>query len=128
MGSEIVTSMIGLVVGVLTALYFERRALKAAQAEARLLRSELDTLRASILSVGGSQHSSTRPTEPDDKDVNLVLVWLRSVQDAEGRVSRMNAYSHLIRSGYTRDSIDNILGHLVDSRSITMTSESIALP
>ncbi|MET0144434.1 MAG: hypothetical protein ABW328_06575 [Ilumatobacteraceae bacterium] len=122
---EVATAVAGIVVGYLTALWFERRALKAARSEANELRIQLDELRASVLSIGGPGESPSRRAGLAAEDADVVLRWLRSVQDVNGRVSRMSIYSSLIQRGYTRDSVTAEIARLTELGSIRAVPEGV---
>jgi len=64
--SELVTTLIGLVLGLLTGFFFERRATKSAKAQNTELRHQLEVLKATVYSLGGDPASRVADPLPTD--------------------------------------------------------------
>ena len=99
--------MIGLVLG----FYFERRAGRETRKQNKELRAELEALRSSVYTVGGSD----KPREHDlsvspDKLVSEVVKYAKAIQDAEGRVRKSLLVEHFTANGHLPGIVNDALG------------------
>jgi hypothetical protein len=106
-------SALALLIGLATGYVFERRATHAARAQAQELEEELEALRCSVLSMGGS----SLPDRGDDHEIDLsedVRKRARATQNAAGQVSKAQLVAHFVAEGHTRDEVVHAIEHLCD--------------
>ena len=87
MVEQALNQLVALVLGLALGFYFERRSGRKTREQNRELRAELEALRSSVYTVGGSD----KPREHDlslspDRLVSEVVEYAKEIQDAEGRV------------------------------------------
>jgi uncharacterized protein YneF (UPF0154 family) len=117
--NQLIALAIALVIGLVLGFYFERRAGRETRAENKKLRAELEALRSSVYTVGGSD----RPRKQDfslspDKLVNEVVEYAKTIQDAEGRVRKSLLVEHFTSN-------DHLLGPV--NQALDLAQESGAL-
>ena len=109
MWANLLNMAIGLGVGTVTGLFFERRSTRAAQQHTRELEEELAALRTSIYSVGGGVPSVDKDPPPAEPLLEQVLSKARAIQNADGRLSRTLLTSHFFARGYRASDIDGVV-------------------
>jgi len=113
---DILNNVVGIVLGLFTGFYFERRATKAALDQNKELEDELAALRTSVYSVGGAPRTGTERTKPDRPTslADEVIRKARSIQDAEGRISRTRLASSLFAQGHRLTDVHVAIQHLTE--------------
>ncbi len=107
---DLLNTVIGLVVGLLSGFFFERRATRSARAHAEELEQELSELRHSILSVGGSlPERRDRDVVPKGDLIAQVRQRALSVQNSEGRVSRSALTTYMLAQGHSAVEVDEAI-------------------
>jgi uncharacterized membrane-anchored protein YhcB (DUF1043 family) len=112
---EVVNSLAGLVIGLVTGYYFERRATKAAKAENGVLQTEIDKLRLDL--VGGRALVSTPVSVPASL-LDQVMHDARRHQGGNGRLRIAELRSLLIDRGHSSALIDAAITELERSGSL----------
>jgi uncharacterized protein YneF (UPF0154 family) len=122
--AQILNVTIGLVVGLATGFFFERRSTTAARLENERLRHEMETIRHSVYSVGGSERIGTGPTDNDDL-IDRVRERALSTLSSDGSVARVSLEEHFLGRGASvteiRTAIDQLVargGWVVDGREL----------
>lgn len=117
--SDVINTVAGGVVGLASGFYFERRSSKAAREHTAELERELEILRASIYTVGGSPKEDRREEHriPDSLARNEALTAAvrsraRQTQDASGRTSRTQLVSYFCGLGHRKSDVDEAIGML----------------
>lgn len=109
--TEVISTIVGLVVGLLTGFYFESRATKSAEKQNKQLRHELEVLRSTVYSLGGDPdaRSAARPTHDL---VSAVRTRALGTQDASGRVGRRELIAHFIERGVSVGEVEAAVAQL----------------
>jgi hypothetical protein len=107
---QVLNQLIALVIGLVLGFYFERRAGRKTRIQNRELRAELEALRTSVYTVGGSD----KPRERDlslspEKLVGEVVEYAKTFQDAEGRVRKSLLVEHFTSHGQLPDTVNQAL-------------------
>lgn len=106
--------MFGLATGLLTGLFFERRATRAAQDQNEELRAQMETLKATIYSLGGraalERVDADLSTLPED-----VVTRAAGAQDASGRVDRQALVAHFVQQGHNRREVEQAIASMCES-------------
>jgi hypothetical protein len=118
--------MVGIIAGYLTAYYFERRSLNASRAEADVLREEIRRLKLGLLSINGSKTDPTNGPTPGSESSDLLLAWIRSHQDADGRVNHSRLATHFLAI-WTRRELDLATEQLISNGTISLEDEWIRI-
>ncbi|WP_156432620.1 hypothetical protein [Mycobacterium sp. M26] len=111
---DVVTTVLGVVFGLLSGFYFERRNTKSAQAHNAELERELASLRSSIYNIGGEERLPDSKTSFDEALVGLVHRRARNIQGVDGQTSRLQLRSHFCAQGYSAKDVDDAIGELCD--------------
>ena len=115
MWANVINTAVGLVVGLATGFYFERRSSKATRQQNKDLETELASLRTSVYSVGA--HIPDRQVQPakveDLRD--LVLARARATQDSQGRLSQTLLTSYLFARGHRSDAVQQAINELCEA-------------
>jgi hypothetical protein len=123
---DLITSAVGIIVGVLTGYYFEHRSTKAARAQNDELKRQLQELRETVYSLGGSS-GTTVEIPPSGDLVSDVLRWASTVQDPSGRVAKSQLMTHFIESGKAKADVDDALNRLSTAGSIRLADHWIVV-
>lgn len=121
-----VTTFLGLVLGLVTGFYFERRATLSAQAQTEDLRRQLREMRESIYSVGGTvpaeqaQHAIPTPSAAEE-----IYRWVSQVQDPSGKVPRERVTARFRGSGMRREEIDAALSVLISEGRLRLDDANL---
>jgi len=117
MWADVINTAIGLAVGLVTGFFFDRRATRAAREHNRELEAELAALRASVYSVGrGAPAPALEPVAASAQTLpDQVLAKARSIQNAEGRLSRTLLTSHFFARGCRASDVNAAIRELCDS-------------
>jgi len=109
-----VNTFIGLVLGLITGWYFERRATLSAKAQAEDLRNQLRELRESIYSVG-AKVPAERPKQASisSSHADQIYQWAGQVQDASGKVPRANVALKFMTTGLRRKEVNDAIDLLI---------------
>jgi hypothetical protein len=124
-----ITTSIGLIIGLVTGFYFERRQTRSAreqnkelEGELQELEEELAAVRTSVYSIGADPRNEAPSMSsgglPDD-----VEAWARSTQNAEGRLSRTLLTSHFFGLGHKAEDIDEAIRELCSSGILSATGK-----
>jgi uncharacterized protein YneF (UPF0154 family) len=128
---DIVNGAVGLVVGMLAGLltgyFFERRATKAAEGENARLRAELSALRESVYTVGADRHHRTQYDHHPLELPEELKTWLHSRQDAEGKVALSRTVAEFMTRGFSQHEVHEALSGLCASGSIERQSSWVRL-
>ena len=123
MTHDLLNALFGLVVGLATGFYFERRATKSAESQAKAaeahnleLRRELADLREGVY-VSGRVDDPPRSFPRTDLP-EAVMKWIRKVQDAQGRVPVSRVRAHFIPQGHPSAAVDLAIATLLSSGSM----------
>lgn len=122
MWQDIINTGIGLIFGLLSGFYFERRNNKATRQHNAELERELAALRSSIYTVGGSIPEKTIPlptrvaANGDDPDplIERVHDRARQTQGADGRTSRTQLIAHFSAMGHPKVDVDSAISSLCE--------------
>ncbi len=98
--------VVGAVFGLVTAWFFERRAVNTARAETERVRRELQALQESIYTVGGGRTGARGRTQPSEALSEELRDWLERHQDAGGRVFTGLAVSEFVARGAAADDVE----------------------
>jgi hypothetical protein len=125
--SEAVSAAIGLVIGVVTSWFFERRATKAARLENEVLKRELESLREGLYTVGAPVPEVSSPLQRPHDLSGEIFNWVRHHQDVERRVSRHEVMGYFFAAGYSADEIGRSLDSLGSRRQLHVAAEWIEI-
>lgn len=110
---ELINLAVGLIVGLATGFYFERRNARDARVAKQELQDQLARLRSTVLSMGATQ-TVTKERQLTDIESALLNRAL-STQDPSGRVRRSELVAYLMEEGFSRSQIDEAMVRLVES-------------
>jgi hypothetical protein len=118
---QVLNQLAALVIGLVLGFYFQRRAGRETREQNRKLRSELEALRSSVYTVGGSD----KPRGHDlslspDKLVSEVVKYAKAIQDAEGRVRKSLLVEHFTSNGYLPGSVNQALDLAQESGTLSV--------
>lgn len=107
---QVLNQLVALVIGLILGFYFERRAGRETRKQNKELRAELEALRSSVYTVGGSdkpreRHSSLSP----DELVSEVIEYARAIQNAEGCVRKSLLVEHFTSNGHLPGPVNQAL-------------------
>lgn len=121
MAEQMLNQLAALVIGLLLGFYFERRAGRKTREQNKELHAELDALRSSVYTVGGSEKSREResPLAPE-KLVSEVVKYAKAIQDAEGRLRKSLLIEHFTSSGYLPGSVNQALDLAQESGALSV--------
>lgn len=110
-----------LVVGLVLGFYFERRAGRETRERNKELHAELEALRNSVYTVGGSDkpRKSDLPLSPD-KLMSEVIEYAKTIQDAEGRVRKSLLVERFASNGHLPGSVNQALDLARESGILSM--------
>lgn len=111
MATEVLSILAGMVLGLLTGFYFERRATRATEAQNRELRHELETLRSTVYSLGGDPDLRAADYYPVDL-LTAVRARALATQNAAGKIRRREIIAHFIEKGADTGDIEAALAEL----------------
>lgn len=111
MATEVLSIVVGMVLGLLTGFYFERRATRAAEAQNKELRHELDSLRSTVYSLGGDPDLGATDHQPPDL-LTAVRTRALATQDATGRIRRREIIAHFVEKGANSGDVEIALAEL----------------
>jgi hypothetical protein len=118
-----IMTVIGLVIGLATGFYFERRSTRAAEEHAADLERELHQLRESVYSVGMTlDRPSPGASAASDLDAEI-LNWVRAHQDSQGRVRRHLVTTTFLTAGHSRLEIDEAVARLTSDGRVATRDE-----
>lgn len=123
MTHDLLYFLLGIVAGIASGFFFERRATKSAESQAKAaeahnleLRQKLADLREGVY-VTGRVDDPPRPFPSTDLP-DAVMTWIRVVQDAQGRVSVARVRAHFIPQGHPSAAVDLAIATLLSSGSM----------
>jgi hypothetical protein len=119
-------AVVGIIAGFLTAYYFERRSLNESRAEANELREEISRLKMGLIGIHGSGADPANGPTPSSEAGDQVLAWIRSHQDADGRVSHSRLDTHFLAT-WTRRELDLATEQLISTGTISLEGEWIRM-
>jgi len=111
---DLINTVVGLVLGLLSGYYFERRSSRSSREHAAELERELESLRASIYTVGGVAEREREPVNPDPHPSLLRDLHLRArhTQGADGRANRSQLVSHFCAMGHRKHEVEQAVDKL----------------
>ena len=112
--SDVVNALVRLVVGVLSGFYFERRATKAARADADNLRRQLGELREGVY----GRVEAPRPKPVDDALPERVHAWILRFLGPDGRVSKGKLVGHFASQGHSNAELERAIQALTDQNRV----------
>lgn len=123
---DVVNNVLALAVGLLTGLYFERRATKsarrdadAAEARNRELRETLTNLRAELVSRHPAPSAVRRMVPSRIGDLTAeALAFAREHQDASGRLRSTTLRNGMVAQGFAVAEVDAAIQALVDRNAM----------
>lgn len=127
MTADFLNAFVGLVIGLITGFYFERRATKNARREAASLARQLTTLREGIYTMGASPPSAARVTRTSELDDVDVQEWIRGHQNASGLLSRQRLFEHFLGEGSSVAEVSDVLARLAAATRIRVVDEWIEI-
>jgi CHASE2 domain-containing sensor protein len=118
---QVLNQLGALVIGLVLGFYFERRAGRETREQNKELRAELESLRSSVYTVGGSD----KPKERDlslspDRLVSEVVAYAKAIQDAEGCVRKSLLLEHFTSNGYLPGSVNQALDLAQESGALSI--------
>lgn len=117
----LLNQLVGLVIGLASGFYFERRAGRKTREQNKELRAELEALRNSIYTVGGDAEPRENNSPPSlDKLASEVVEYARSFQDARGFVRKSLLVEHFASNGYLPGSVNQALDLAQESGIISV--------
>lgn len=126
MTSGLLNAFVGLVIGLATGFYFERRATKTAQREAATLARELSVLRESVYTMGAELPPLTdRTGQTSVLDERVLDEWIHSHQNAAGTLLKKRLFNHFLEQGYSLTDVSGILEALSTAGTIRVNEEWI---
>jgi hypothetical protein len=128
LAEQVLNQLAALVVGLVLGFYFERRAGREMREQNRKLRAELEALRSSVYTVGGSD----KPRERDlslspDKLVGEVVQYAKAIQDAEGRVRKSLLVEHFTSSGHLPGPVNQALDLAHESGALSVDEKWVTI-
>ncbi|HZI40005.1 MAG TPA: hypothetical protein VFF24_17040 [Acidimicrobiia bacterium] len=126
MTAEMVNAVLGLLVGLVTGFFFEHRSKRALQHQNEELEQELELLRHSVYSMGGSMQRP--PSAPPSEDL-AQRVYRRAVdtQDSRGRVSIPGLIVHFTASGVPSSEVEDVIATLCQERRCRRTGNVLEM-
>jgi hypothetical protein len=116
---QVLNALLPLLVGLALGFYFERRSGRETREQNRRLRAELEALRSSVYTVGGSDKRSGKDLSiPLDKLVSELQTYATVIQDAEGRVRKSLLVEHFTSKGYLPGSVKQALNLAQESGTL----------
>jgi len=123
--AQVLNAVVALVAGLLSGLalgfYFERRAGRETREQNKKLRAELEALRSSVYTVGGSDKPRERDLSlPPDKLASEVVEYAKTIQDAEGSVRKSLLIEHFASNGYLPSLVNQALDIARESGALSV--------
>lgn len=115
MWQDIILAGSGMLFGLLTGFYFERRTTITIRRHNAELERELGSLRSSIYTVGAVDSGPPRSPTSEDSLKTSVHSRARLTQGADGRTSRTQLTSHFFALGHRVQDVDSAISALCDS-------------
>ena len=109
----VITTLVGLVLGVITGFYFERRAAAATRQENRRLVAQLKDLRTTVLSLGGVERLNLPAVDHGLAD-NLYRRAME-VQGPAGQVRASDLVAFAVGEGHPASQAEQALAGLIGS-------------
>jgi hypothetical protein len=118
---QVLNALVALVTGLVLGFYFERRAGRETREQNKKLRAELEALRSSVYTVGGSERPRERDlSPPPDKLVSEVVEYAKAFQDAEGCVRKSLLVEHFTSNGYLPGPVNQALDLARESGALSV--------
>jgi uncharacterized protein YneF (UPF0154 family) len=118
---QVLNQALALVIGLVLGFFFERRAGRETREQNRKLRAELDALRSSVYTVGGSEKPRVQELSlSPDKLVSEVVKYAKAIQDAEGRVRKSLLIEHFTSNGHLPGSVNQALDLAQESEALSV--------
>ena len=124
--AEFLNVLAGLVIGIATGFYFERRATVAARNENERLRKELSSLRHSVYNMGNSKP----PVEAPEASplAEIVASRARATQGPEGKVLRSKIASYFVAQGYSSKEVAQAIEQCIRDQSVRREGKWLVIP
>jgi hypothetical protein len=119
----VLNQLAGLAIGLLLGFYFERRAGRETRRQNRELRAELESLRSSVYTVGGSDKPRKMDLPPSlspDKLVVEVIEYAKAIQDPKGCVRRSLLVEHFTANGHLPGPVNQALDLARESGALSV--------
>ncbi|WP_159081375.1 hypothetical protein [Nocardioides sediminis] len=123
--NDVVTTALGLVVGVLTGYYFEWRSSRSTRAQNIELENKLRVLRESIYSVNARDPADSIDSSvsvPKDLEQQL-WQWLQDFQGPDGTIQRTRVFDRFSGLGYNANEVMAALTRLDEQGYVDMGEE-----
>jgi hypothetical protein len=125
---QVLNQTLALVIGLVLGFYFERRAGRETREQNRELRAELDALRSSVYTVGGSEKRRGHELSlSPDKLVSEVVKYAKAIQDAEGRVRKSLLIEHFTSNGHLPGSVNQALDLAQESEALSVNEKWVII-
>jgi CHASE2 domain-containing sensor protein len=125
---QVLNQVVALAIGLALGFYFDRRASRGIREQNKELRKELEALRNSIYSVGGSSRPTPAERSPKpDELAREIVEFARGVQDAEGRVRRSILVERFLSRGLLPADITRALDLAEQAGSVQVQEKWITL-
>jgi uncharacterized protein YneF (UPF0154 family) len=113
--------LVALVIGLVLGFYFERRAGRKTREQNKELNAELEALRSSVYTVGGSDKPRVHDLSlSPDKLVGEVVEYAKAIQDVEGRVRKSLLVEHFTSNGHLPGSVNQALDLARESGALSV--------
>lgn len=121
MAEQVLNQLVALAIGLVLGFFFERRAGRETREQNKKLRAELEALRSSVYTVGGSDKPrghdlSLSPAEL----VSEVVKYAKAIQDAEGCVRKSLLVEHFASTGYLPGLVNQALDLAQESGALSV--------
>lgn len=125
--ADVLNVTAGLIIGLATGFFFERRSATQARRHAAELEEELRILREGIYSVGGQVEPRTAKVETPVRLTHDVRAWINRYQDYQGRVLRSRLVASLVREGHSGLEVEQALRLLTDEGEVAIVDRWVEL-
>ena len=119
---QILNVLLPLMIGLVLGFFFERRSGRETRKQNKELRVELEALRSSVYTVGGSEKSSRRELSPSPGElVSEVVKYAKAIQDADGRIRKSLLVEHFTSNGHLPGSVNQALNLAQESGALSVS-------
>lgn len=108
---DLLNVTVGLIIGLITGFYFERRTTKTALAQNKELQRELESVRHSVYSMGGNI-PKTEANDVNEELIDLVRKRALAIQGPEGKLVKGVLVSYFVGRGYKTSEIVEVIERL----------------
>lgn len=126
MASQVVNILAALVVGLLSGYFFERRAAKEARKRTAELEEELESMRHSVYSMGGTIASPDIALTHDDLAERVKRRAIAN-QNSEGKIGKSVLVTYFLEQGYGAAEVNGAIAELHSQGSLRQSGEWLEL-